>query len=110
MYFNIEVLKPKECFKRYNRVYMWKRFHLSRKAHTLCPRREWAPLDDLRFWVPVGYPALISLDLPLTTLVGVTERRRNILTITQIVQKQQEESLSDYAQQDLSIVTACHEF
>jgi hypothetical protein len=33
--------------------------------------------------VPIGNPALISLDLPLVALVGITERRRKILTCTQ---------------------------
>jgi hypothetical protein len=62
---------------------------------------------DLR--VPVGNPALLGLDLPLTAPVGVTGRRRKILTCTQI-KKQQEQSLSDYAQQDLSVATEDHKF
>jgi hypothetical protein len=33
--------------------------------------------------VLVGNPALIGLDLPLTALVGIAERRRKILTCTQ---------------------------
>jgi hypothetical protein len=31
-------------------------------------------------WVPVENPALIGLDLPITAVVGVGGRRRNILT------------------------------
>jgi hypothetical protein len=31
-------------------------------------------------WVPVGNPALIGLDLPITAVVGVGGRRRKILT------------------------------
>jgi hypothetical protein len=31
-------------------------------------------------WVPVGNPALIGLDLPITAVVGVSGRRRKILT------------------------------
>jgi uncharacterized protein (DUF302 family) len=54
--------------------------------------------------VLVENPELISLDLPLTTLVEVTGRRRKILTYTK-TRIQQEQSLSDYAQQDLSVVT-----
>jgi hypothetical protein len=73
-------------------------------------RKQFHPTDDLRLRVPVGYTTLISLDLPLTTLVGIAGRRRNILTWTQIVQKQQEERLSDYAQQNLSVVTECQKF
>ena len=57
---------------------------LSRQAHALRPRREWAPSDDLHLRVPVGNPALLGLDLPLTALVGVAGRRRKILTCTQI--------------------------
>jgi hypothetical protein len=82
-------LKPKEWFKGYNRVFMRKRYHLSHKAHTLHPRRGWAPSNNLRLWVPVGNPARIGLDLPLTTLVNVTRRRRNIITCIHMVQKQQ---------------------
>ena len=57
---------------------------LSRQAHALRPRREWAPSDDLHLRVPVGNPALLGLDLPLTALVGVARRRRKILICTQI--------------------------
>jgi hypothetical protein len=52
--------------------------------------------------VPVGNLALIGLDLSLTTLIGITGKRRKILTYTQKIQ--QEQSLSDYAQQDLTVV------
>jgi hypothetical protein len=57
---------------------------LSRQAHTLQSRREWASSDDLRLPVPVGNAALIGLDLPITVLAGITERRRmKILICTQ---------------------------
>jgi hypothetical protein len=98
MYFDIEVLKPKERFKRYNKVFMRKRYHLSHKAHTLHPRRGWAPSDDLRLRVPVGNPALIGLDLSLTTLVSVSGRRRNILTWIHVYKNNKIKSLSDYDQ------------
>jgi hypothetical protein len=52
MYFDTEVLKPKERFKRYNIVFMWKRYHLSHKARTLRPRtggRAWR-----RAWLRCG--------------------------------------------------------
>jgi hypothetical protein len=62
-------------------------------------------MDDLHLRVPVGNPALIGLDLPLTVLIGITERRRKMLTCTQINKNNKSKSLSDYAQQDLSIVT-----
>jgi hypothetical protein len=50
-------------------------------------------MDDLHLQVPVGNPALIGLDLPLTALIGVTERKRKILTCTQTKQKSQKQKL-----------------
>jgi hypothetical protein len=54
--------------------------------------------------VLIGNPALIGLDLPPTALIGVAGRRRKILTCTQD-KDNKSKSLSDYAQQDLSVVT-----
>jgi hypothetical protein len=59
--------------------------------------------DDLHLRVSIGNPVLIGLDLPLPSLVGITERRRKILTCTQINKNNKSKNLSDYAQQDLSI-------
>jgi hypothetical protein len=53
----------------------------------------------------VGNSALIGLDLPLPTLVDVARRRRKIITCTQINKNNKSKRLSDYAQQDLSVVT-----
>jgi hypothetical protein len=53
--------------------------------------------------VLIGNPALIGLDLPPTALIGVAGRRK-ILTCTQD-KNNKSKSLSDYAQQDLSVVT-----
>jgi hypothetical protein len=78
---------------------------LSWQAHALRPRREWASSDDLHLRVPVGNPALIVLDLPLTALVGVAGRRSKIVTCTQINKNNKSKSLSDYAQQDLFVTT-----
>ena len=69
------------------------------------PRREWASSDELRLRVPVGNPTLIGLDLPLTALVGIAGRRRNILTYTQPDKNNKSKSLSDYAQQGLPVAT-----
>jgi hypothetical protein len=44
-------------------------------------------------WVPVGNPALIGLDLPLTALIGVTGRKRKVLTSTHMKQKPQKQKL-----------------
>jgi hypothetical protein len=60
-------------------------------------------VDAHQFEVLVRSPTLIGLDFPLTTLVGITEKRKQFLTCTQ--EKPQEQSLSDHAQQDLSKVT-----
>jgi hypothetical protein len=54
---------------------------VSHNRHTLRSKREWASSDNLHLWVPVGNPALIGLDLPLPTLVGVSGMRK-ILTCT----------------------------
>jgi hypothetical protein len=54
--------------------------------------------------VPVGNPALIGMDEPLPTLVGVAERRK-ILTCTHINKNNKSKILSDYTQQDLSVVS-----
>jgi hypothetical protein len=60
-------------------------------------------IDALSLRIPVQSPTLIGLDFPLTTLVGLTRKRKQFLTCTQ--EKLQEQSLSDYAQQYLSRVT-----
>jgi hypothetical protein len=40
-------------------------------------------ISTLSLRIPVRIPALISLDFPLTTLVGITEKRKQILTCAQ---------------------------
>jgi hypothetical protein len=101
-------MKPKRCFK--DNQSFCRSVRLSRQAHALRPRRVWASSDDLHLRVPVGNPALIGLDLPLIALAGVAKWRRKILTCTQINENNKSKSLSDYAQQDLSIAIECHEF
>jgi hypothetical protein len=54
-------------------------------------------LNDLHLRVTVGNLALISLNLPLTALVGVAGRRK-ILTYIQININNKSKSLSDYTQ------------
>jgi hypothetical protein len=75
-------MKHKRCFK--DNQSFCESVRLSRQTHTLRPRKEWASSDDLHLRVPVGKPALIGLDLPLTALTDITGRRRKILTCTQI--------------------------
>jgi hypothetical protein len=60
-------------------------------------------IGALSLRIIVWNPTLIGLDFPLTTLVDIIEKRKQFLTCTQ--EKPQEQSLSDYAQQDLSEVT-----
>jgi hypothetical protein len=103
MYYSLQKMKPKRCFKD-NQSFCGS-VRLSRQAHTLRPRREWASSDDLHLRVPIGNPTLIGLDLPLTALIDVARRKmRKILTCTQINKNNKSKSLSDYAQQDLSVV------
>jgi hypothetical protein len=59
-------------------------------------------ISALSLRISVWSSTLIGLDFPLTTLVGITEKRKQFLTYTQ--EKPQEQSLSEYAQQDLSNV------
>jgi hypothetical protein len=77
--------------------------NLSRQAHTLRPRREWASSDDLRLWILVGNPAIIGLDLPLVAIIGVAERRRRKILTCKQNKNNKSQSLSNYAQQDLSV-------
>jgi hypothetical protein len=60
-------------------------------------------IGALSLRIPVRSPNLIGLDFPLTTLIDIAEKRKQFLTCTQ--KKPQEQSLSDYALQDLSEVT-----
>jgi hypothetical protein len=103
MYYSLQKMKPKRCFK-YNNGFCGS-VRLSRQAHTLHTRRVRASSNDLHLWVPVGNAALIGLDLPLTAIIDATERVRKILICTQINKNNKNKSLSDYAQQDLPVVT-----
>jgi hypothetical protein len=60
-------------------------------------------LEALSLRILVRSPTFIGLDFPLITLIGIAEKRKQFLTCTQ--EKLQEQSLSDYTQQDLSKVT-----
>jgi hypothetical protein len=40
-------------------------------------------ISALSLWVPVRHPTLIILDLPLTHLIGIYEKRNKILTYIQ---------------------------
>jgi hypothetical protein len=60
-------------------------------------------IGALSLRIPVRCPTLIGLDFLLTTVVGIIGKRKQLLTYTH--EKPQEQSLSDYAYQDLSKVT-----
>jgi hypothetical protein len=76
---------------------------VSHDRHTLFALEESGPPDDLHLRVPVGNTTLIGLDLPLTALISITGRRK-ISTCTQINKNNKSKRLSDYAQQNLSVV------
>jgi hypothetical protein len=40
-------------------------------------------IDALSLRIPVRSPTLIGLDFPLTTLIGITGKRKQFLTCTQ---------------------------
>jgi hypothetical protein len=40
-------------------------------------------ISALSLRIPVRSPTLIDLDFPLTTLIGITEKRKQFLTYTQ---------------------------
>jgi hypothetical protein len=39
-------------------------------------------IDALSMRIPVQSPTLLGLDFPVTTLVGITEKRKQFLTCT----------------------------
>jgi hypothetical protein len=42
-------------------------------------------ISALSLRISVRCPTLIDLDLPLTTLIGITEKRKKLLTCTEII-------------------------
>jgi hypothetical protein len=40
-------------------------------------------ISALSLWIPVWSPTLIGLNFPVTTLVGITGKRKQFLTCTQ---------------------------
>jgi Holliday junction resolvasome RuvABC ATP-dependent DNA helicase subunit len=60
-------------------------------------------IDALSRRIPVRSPTLIGVDFSLTTLIGITSKRKQFLTCTQKTTRVKIE-LNDYAQQDLSKV------
>jgi hypothetical protein len=60
-------------------------------------------IDALSRRIPVRSPTLIGVDFSLTTLIGITSKRKQFLTCTQKTTRAKIE-LNDYAQQDLSKV------
>jgi hypothetical protein len=50
-------------------------------------------VSALSLRIPVWCPTLIGLDLPLATLIGITEKRKQLLTCTQETTKEKLERL-----------------
>jgi hypothetical protein len=40
-------------------------------------------ISALSLWIPERHPTLIGSDLPLTSLIGITGKRKKLLTCTQ---------------------------
>jgi hypothetical protein len=59
-----------------------KRFLSTFRTFSL-PEKRMPSIDSLSLRVPVRSPALISLDFPLTALVGIAGKRKQFLTCTQ---------------------------
>jgi hypothetical protein len=58
-------------------------------------------INALSQGIPVWCPSLTDLDLPLATLINMTRKRKHC---SPAHKRQQEQRLSDYAQQDISTV------
>jgi hypothetical protein len=58
-------------------------------------------ISALSLRIPVRCPALISFDLSLATIISIARKRKKL---SPAHRRQQEQSLRDYAQQDLSTV------
>jgi hypothetical protein len=46
------------------------------------PKKRMPSINTLSLRIPIRCPTLISLDLPLTTLVGITRKRKQLFTYT----------------------------
>jgi hypothetical protein len=57
------------------------------------PQKRISPIDVLSPRVPVRHPTFIGLDLPLIALVGITGKRKQILTYTQEIARAKLERL-----------------
>jgi hypothetical protein len=51
------------------------------------PYKRMSSIGTLSLRIPVRSPTLISLDFPLTTLVGITDKRKQFLTYTQKIER-----------------------
>jgi hypothetical protein len=47
------------------------------------PKKRMASIGTIRLRIPVQSPTLIGLDFPLTTLIGIADKRKQLLTCTQ---------------------------
>jgi hypothetical protein len=51
------------------------------------PYKRMSSIGTLSLRIPVRSPTLIGLDFPLTTLVGITDKRKQFLTCTQKIER-----------------------
>jgi hypothetical protein len=58
-------------------------------------------ISALSLRIPMQNPTLLGLDLPLTTLIDITKKRKQQLSCTQETTRAK---LGNYVQQDLSMV------
>jgi hypothetical protein len=73
-------LKPKDASKD-NSEFM--EVEITLIQYILFALEENAIISVLSLRIPVWCPTFIDLDLPLATLVGITEKRKKLLTCTQ---------------------------
>jgi hypothetical protein len=91
MFYDLQKAKLKRCFNIYIRVFAEA---MSLTISTLSsPYKRVASSIELHLRVPVGNSAPICLDLSPTSLIGVTERKRKILTYTQTKQNHKKQKL-----------------
>jgi hypothetical protein len=86
MFYDLQKTKLTRCFNRYIKVFA--------EAMSL----------TISTPTPVS-PSRVGLDLPLTALVDVAEERERFSPTHRRNKTTKSKSLSDYAQQDLSVVT-----
>jgi hypothetical protein len=84
-------LKPKLYFRIIDQS-LRKRFVSTVKTFSL-PQKRMSSISALSLRIPVRSPTLIDLDFRLTTLSGITDKRKQFLTYTQKIARAKLERL-----------------